>query len=317
MIDENNTSAKPINEGNDATHDENKTPASSALTEALLTSSITAALAPEPEAPLPSVPTDINSGERPTRKRKKVIFCKHKNGCTNYAREGGYCIKHGGGKRCSKDGCDTRCYALGFCFKHGNEVFNSSEYEEHHHVKKAKCKKCTKVFEAPICFFSTMDNIPCSNIVQGKKTKAFCEIHSRQILLALKENTKVTFENFELPNLCETKNHKKFTCYSNKKKLCDIDGCKSLARKKGKCQKHALKNACTIDGCAGKSQSRGLCGQHGGGRRCKLPKCFKVASLESKFCPKHVDEDTGVMIPGELKSNSIDNDMILPDIKAM
>lgn len=307
---------------NAAKPEERDTATSDDVNHAILSGGIPSALdVTDPSSSL--IPTNENS--ETGRKRKKVVFCKNQ-GCTSYSREGGYCIKHGGGKRCTKNGCETRCYALGFCFKHGNEVYNSSEYEEHHSLKKAKCKRCSKSFMAPTCFFSTMLNVGCKNMVQGKQSSIFCEIHSRQMLLALKEQESVTLKDFELPNFAETKNLKKSTCYSNKKRLCDFDGCKSLARKRGKCQRHAVRAICSIENCSGKAQSRGLCGHHGGGKRCKFTKCFKVAKIGSKYCAKHSEEESGTLETptapsldeeaSDLLKQSTDNDMVLPDIKS-
>lgn len=310
------TSAKPL-------------PGNTPLAAALLSSSLTDALRAAPDAPedtearnhhieslalpetgfsseshrLPAIPnvsetgllTEASPRLKMPRKRKKVIFCKFPE-CMRYAREKGFCIKHGGGKVCTKKGCPTRCYALGFCFKHGNETYNRLEFEETQALKKAKCMKCEKKFHVPACFFSTVGSIKCQKTVNPKDSKAFCPIHARQLLLALKEQSvksgaylDVDLNTYEVPNMADTKNLRKATCYSNKRKLCDIAGCKSLARKLGKCQKHATKIDCSVEGCAGKAQARGLCGHHGGGKRCKHTKCFKVAVLGNNFCSLHSD----------------------------
>jgi len=57
--------------------------------------------------------------------RVEVKLCSVGN-CTNYAKRGGLCIKHGAQlKRCSVDGCNNHIVSGGVCFRNDAALVNA------------------------------------------------------------------------------------------------------------------------------------------------------------------------------------------------
>jgi len=92
------------------------------------------------------------SSEGCTNKARKGGVCmKHgakvkrcsSEGCTNYAVKGGVCMKHGAKvKRCSSEGCTNYAVKGGVCMKHGAKVKRcSSEGCTNYAVKGGVCKR--------------------------------------------------------------------------------------------------------------------------------------------------------------------------------
>jgi hypothetical protein len=61
-------------------------------------------------------PTNWTVGCPPDTRRKSR--CRHLN-CPSYARNGGRCVRHGGGRKCSVVHCLTPCQTGGMCRVHG------------------------------------------------------------------------------------------------------------------------------------------------------------------------------------------------------
>ena len=55
--------------------------------------------------------------ERPVKKRARWV-CREQ-GCDKWAKAGGLCTAHGGGKPCSMEGCGMLAVSRGLCRKHG------------------------------------------------------------------------------------------------------------------------------------------------------------------------------------------------------
>ncbi|KAE9030550.1 hypothetical protein PF005_g775 [Phytophthora fragariae] len=71
-----------------------------------------------------------------------------------------------------------------------------------------------------------------------------------------------------------------------KRKLCDVEGCKSAVRSRGLCKAHGGGTRCKVDGCKRGAQGADLCIAHGGGPRCGVPYCRSAAQSRG-LCKKH------------------------------
>ncbi|RHY36873.1 hypothetical protein DYB28_000672 [Aphanomyces astaci] len=60
-------------------------------------------------------PASPSASDRPKYANRR---CKHL-GCSKYGLAGGFCISHGGGKKCLDDECDTTAQSGGYCKSHG------------------------------------------------------------------------------------------------------------------------------------------------------------------------------------------------------
>ncbi|OQS02701.1 hypothetical protein THRCLA_21345 [Thraustotheca clavata] len=48
--------------------------------------------------------------------------------CLAYARRGGYCTRHGGGKKCHIKGCTTKAQAHGICRLHKGQTYGTKQH---------------------------------------------------------------------------------------------------------------------------------------------------------------------------------------------
>ena len=95
--------------------------------------------------------SDNENEKGQVKKRSKKKDCSW-DGCTNYARKGGVCVRHGAQvKLCSVEGCTTIAKKGGVCIRHGAKVKLCSNAGCTNHVQKggvcikhgAKKKRCS------------------------------------------------------------------------------------------------------------------------------------------------------------------------------
>ena len=51
-------------------------------------------------------------------KEKRLRECREAS-CTKYSHQGGFCVGHGGGKRCPVENCSKAIQTGGLCYRHG------------------------------------------------------------------------------------------------------------------------------------------------------------------------------------------------------
>ncbi|GMF15280.1 unnamed protein product [Phytophthora lilii] len=70
------------------------------------------------------------------------------------------------------------------------------------------------------------------------------------------------------------------------RRRCEVEGCTSLARSRGRCKAHGGGGRCQFEGCTRAAQSGGRCVAHGGGMRCSFANCHSGAQSRG-LCKRH------------------------------
>ena len=121
--------------------------------------------------------------------------------CTNFARKGGVCIRHGATeqrKRCSYEGCCKQAQKGGFCVSHGAQMF-------------------------------------CSEVIGGATQEGeLCTSPEKNVPTRKREYTKCSRED------CDKLAQKGGLCYSHGAAAakCSYEGCKNNAKRRGLCKRH-------------------------------------------------------------------------------
>ena len=193
-----------------------------------------------------------HGAKQPERKNRKI--CANEE-CDNIAQKAGVCRAHA--ERCSKDGCDNRAKKGDTCLKHASTTKKRrrSEEGEHDHshddeeekAAKARKKKAAGTAKTKVCISEGCEKKPVRNGV--------CSDHGG------KQNCKAEgCDNFSKEaGLCRK--------HGAKAKTCSHEGCSNVVRQGGKCVKHGARVTasmiCSVQDCTSRAQKGGVCRKHG------------------------------------------------------
>jgi len=189
--------------------------------------------------------------------------------CTNYARKGGECVKHGAKlKKCSSDRCTNIARKGGVCKKHGAEV------------KMCAADECTnQIYQDMVCIKHGAKKKTCAaDRCTNKAVKGgICKKHGA-------EKKKCAADG------CTNFARQGGGCVKHGAKLkkCSSEGCTNFARKSGGCVKHGAKlKKCSSEGCTNNAQQGGVCKKHGAEvKMCAADECTNQAQ-QGGVCIKH------------------------------
>ena len=180
-----------------------------------------------------------HGAKQPERKNRRICS---KEDCTNIAQKAGVCRAHA--ERCSKEGCENRAKKGDTCLKHV-----SSSRKRH----RAKEKED-----------------------EGAHDHSHSHDHGDE------ENP--------------TKVHKKKTTDTPKKRMCKSEGCEKKPVRNGVCNHHGGKKHCKAEGCDNVAKEGGVCRKHGAkAKTCSHEGCGNVVRQGGK-CVRHGARVTASMI---------------------
>ncbi|CAK9022538.1 Probable WRKY transcription factor 19 (WRKY DNA-binding protein 19), partial [Durusdinium trenchii] len=195
-------------------------------------------------------------------------------GCEKRALKGGYCVSHGGGRRCEFEGCmKSASGKSSLCVAHGGNRGKRCG-EEGCEKRALKGGYCVSHGGGRRCEFEG-----CMKSAQGKSS--LCKAHGGD-----RPKKRVCGERG-----CEKWALKGGYCVSHGGgRRCEFEDCmKSAIGKSLLCIAHGgqRKKRCTEEGCEKGALKGGYCVSHGGGRRCEFEDCMKSASGRSSLCVAH------------------------------
>ena len=156
--------------------------------------------------------------------KKKRIYTKcSADGCTNIAKKGGVCVRHGAKRKtCSHEGCANVAQIGGVCFRHGAKPKTCSQ------------EGCTNnALKGGVCWthgakVKTCSHEECTNVA---KKGGVCNSHGAKRKTCSHEG-------------CTTQAMNNGVCvrHGAKVKICSHEGCTKQAQKLGLCYKHRDKS---------------------------------------------------------------------------
>ena len=191
----------------------------------------------------------------------RSICCKQES-CLKLAQVGGFCVKHGGGRRCGQEGCPKLAQARGFCVQHGGGRRCGEE----------GCSKLAQV-GGLCCHHGGGRRCGQENCDKFALQGGLCRIHGGGKRCVREGCGKLAPQR----GLCKA---------HGGGRRCGEEGCPNSALSGGRCARHGGGPRCTVEGCATLSRSRGLCARHGGGLRCTAEGCTKL-SRTGGLCRAH------------------------------
>eukprot|EP00729_Bicosta_minor_P019574 gene19574-biopygen9469 len=257
-------------------------------------------------------------------KHTQKVACAAPN-CSK-AHAGDVCCRHGAKGKCAKPGCTTNAEKRGcFCRKHGGYgdfcvapkdntpasarpgtiIFAANAGAEkeglglRHSKERATCStagcnrfakgrgRCAKHGVGGFCSTDGCDS--------GAVKRGLCKKHGAYGVCVFPDCNSTA----QLPTgVCSRHG-------GGSTKVCRIEGCKTLARSRGRCSKHGANGWCKSDGCTTPafSGSEPHCHMHGGGKKKKPNKPCSVAGCTTRstrrgLCWKHGGRSDKCWIPG-------------------
>lgn len=196
-----------------------------------------------------------HGAKQPERKNRKVCA---KEECDNIAQKAGVCRAHA--DRCSKDGCDNRAKKGDTCLKHVSATKNKKRHRaeegahDHSHdlgeeKQPAKARKKKAT--------DTAKTKVCNAEGCEKKPvrKGACNDHGGK-------------QNCEAQG-CDNVAKAAGVCrkHGAKAKTCSNEGCDNVVRQGGKCVRHGARVTasmlCSVEDCSSRAQKGGICRKHG------------------------------------------------------
>eukprot|EP00729_Bicosta_minor_P015262 gene15262-biopygen27155 len=233
------------------------------------------------------------------RKHSKKVACAHPNCSTPLVPGKGVCTKHGAFGICTAWGCKTNAHAgkKGHCLKHSKDKPTCSTSDCSNRV--AARGLCYAHGARGFCSTAGCDT--------GARNDGLCQKHGAYGFCTFDDCT--TAAQSRGRGLCARHG-------GGSTKVCDIEGCKTLALARSSCGRHGAygwckfdgcttpaargfehcithggekkRKPCSVAGCTTTSRCKGLCGKHGGGNgECKIAGCSSRSYGFLKTCTTH------------------------------
>lgn len=208
-----------------------------------------------------------SSAEDETLKKRSRRKCNVSD-CTNQAKNGGICIKHGAKqperknrKICAKEECDNIAQKAGVCRAHAERCIKDG------------CDNRAK--KGDTC----LKHVSVTKKRRRSEEGAHDHSHSHD-------------HGEEKP----AKARKKKAADTPKKKVCKSEGCEKKPVRKGVCSDHGGKQNCKSEGCDNVAKEAGVCRKHGAkAKTCSQEGCANVVRQGGK-CVRHGARVTASMI---------------------
>lgn len=208
-----------------------------------------------------------SSAEDGTPKKRSRRKCNVSD-CTNQAKNGGICIKHGAKlperknrKVCAKEECDNIAQKAGVCRAHAERC------------KKEGCDNRAKKGDT------------CLKHVSSSKKRRHSE-----------EDAHDHSHSHDHGEEKSTKARKKKATDTPKKKVCKSEGCEKKPVRRGVCNDHGGRQTCKSEGCDNVAKEAGVCRKHGAkAKTCSEEGCGNVVRQGGK-CVRHGARVTASMI---------------------
>ncbi|CAK9047384.1 Probable WRKY transcription factor 19 (WRKY DNA-binding protein 19), partial [Durusdinium trenchii] len=238
-------------------------------------------------------------------------------GCEKQAAKGGFCVSHGGGrrcefedcmksaagksslciahggergKRCAEKGCEKQAAKGGFCVSHGGG--RRCEFEDCMRRASGKSSLCVahggprrKRCGEDGCEKGALKGGHCISHGGGRR----CEFEDCMRSAAGKSSLCIAHGGDRGKRCAEKGCEKGAKQGLHEKRGGQVDCMRSAAGKSSLCIGHGGDRGkrCAEEGCEKGAAKGGYCKSHGGGRRCEFEDCMKSAKGKSLLCIAH------------------------------